>query len=62
VIAAVDPTLRIEFISYAAAYDADFQDCRRRVPDLTRLREAIDFRPQHTLDDVIREVIASKRG
>jgi len=62
VIAAVDPSLSIEFISYAAAYDADFQDCRRRVPDLTRLREAIDFRPQHTLDDVIREVIASKRG
>jgi UDP-glucose 4-epimerase len=62
VIAAVDPSLSIEFISYAAAYDADFQDCRRRVPDLTRLREAIDFRPRHTLDDVIREVIASKRG
>ena len=31
---AVDPALPIEFISYAAAYGHDFEDCRRRVPDL----------------------------
>jgi len=61
VIGAVDPSLSIEFISYAEAYSKDFEDCRRRVPDLSRLREAIGFEPRHDLDACIREVIAWKR-
>ena len=61
VIGAVDPSLSIEFISYADAYSKDFEDCRRRVPDLSRLREAIGFEPRHDLDECIREVIAWKR-
>ncbi len=61
VIAQVDPSLEIELISYADAYDDDFEDCRRRVPELSRLRETIDFKPRRDLEDVIREVIASKR-
>ena len=61
VIAAVDPSLAVEFISYAEAYSVDFEDCRHRVPDLTRLREVLDFRLHHELDDVIREVIAWER-
>ena len=61
VIGAVDPSLSIEFISYADAYSKDFEDCRRRVPDLSRLREAIGFEPRHDLEECIREVIAWKR-
>lgn len=60
--AAVDPALSIQFRSYADAYSEDFEDCRRRVPDLTRLRSAIDFLPRYDLDETIRQVIASKRG
>lgn len=62
VIATVDPALKIEFQSYADAYSEDFEDCRRRVPDLTRLRQTIDFQPRYDLDDIIREVIAWKRA
>jgi len=62
VVAAVNPSLAIEFQSYADAYSPDFEDVRARVPDLTRLRLTIDYRPRHTLDDVIREVVASKRA
>ena len=62
VIAAVDPQLKIEFQSYADAYSESFEDCRRRVPDLTRLRETIDYRPQYDLDDLVAEVIAWKRA
>jgi UDP-glucose 4-epimerase len=61
VIAAVGPGIAIEFQSYARAYSANFEDCRRRVPDLTRLRRLLDFRPRFDLDQVIREVIAWKR-
>ena len=61
VIAAVDPSLAIEFISYARAYGEDFEDCRRRVPDLTKLRKLTGLRAQYGLDDIIRELVAWKR-
>jgi len=48
--------------TYTEAYDRDFEDVRRRVPDLTRLRQAIDWQPRYDLDAIIRDVIAAKRG
>lgn len=57
VIDLVNPSTGMEFISYAEAYSEDFEDCRRRVPDLTRLREILpDFHLDYTLEDVIREL------
>ena len=56
VIAIVNPAATIEFQSYAAAYDNDFEDIRRRVPDLTRLKNAIGCGPTQSLDDIIRDV------
>jgi UDP-glucose 4-epimerase len=61
VIAAVNPKLEIQFQSYAEAYDADFEDVRTRIPDLSKLRRTIDFRPQYDLETTIREVIESFR-
>ena len=62
VIAAVNPALEIEYQSYAAAYSEDFEDIRRRVPDLSRLRRTIVFQLQYDLDGIIAEVIAWQRG
>jgi UDP-glucose 4-epimerase len=62
VVAAVDPSLAIEFISYLRAYGEDFEDCRRRVPDLTKLRKLTGLRAEYGLDDIIRELVAWKRG
>jgi len=62
VIAAVNPSLTIEFISYANAYGEDFEDCRRRVPDLTKIHRLTGLRARYHLDDVIRELVAWKRG
>jgi UDP-glucose 4-epimerase len=56
VIAIVNPEASITFQSYAEAYDEDFEDIRRRVPDLTRLRTAIQYEPKYALDDIIRSV------
>ncbi len=61
VIAAVNPALEIEYQSYAAAYSDDFEDIRRRVPDLARLRSTIDFRLEHDLDTIIADVIVAQR-
>jgi UDP-glucose 4-epimerase len=52
----------IEFQSYAAAYDSDFEDIRRRVPDLSRLRSTIGFQPHYDLPGIIRDVVAWKAG
>jgi UDP-glucose 4-epimerase len=62
VLAVVDPQLGIEFQSYRDAYSDDFEDVRRRVPDLTKLRTTIDVGPLRNLDAVIRDVVAWKRG
>ncbi len=47
----------IEFCSYADAYDRDFEDVRRRVPDLTRLRQTIEYAPRYDLEAIIAELI-----
>jgi UDP-glucose 4-epimerase len=62
VIAEVDPRLSVRFVSYAEAYSPDFEDVRSRVPDLSRLRQTIDYRPRYTLQTTIQEVIAWKRA
>ena len=56
VVAIVNPKATIQFQSYSQAYDEDFEDIRRRVPDLTRIREAIGYAPTRFLDDIIRDV------
>ena len=52
----------IDFQSYADAYDESFEDIRRRVPDLTRIREAIGYRPTKDLDAIIDDVARQMEG
>ena len=52
----------IEFQSYHDAYDADFEDIRRRIPDLTKLRRALDYVPQFDLDAIIDQVARDRAG
>ncbi len=47
----------IVHVPYEQAYDAGFEDMPRRVPDLTRIRELIGFRPRVQLDEIIARVI-----
>jgi UDP-glucose 4-epimerase len=62
VIAIVNPEATIQFQSYAEAYDDDFEDIRRRVPDLTRIRQAIGYAPKMDLDAIIRDVWRAMQG
>ncbi|MBP89164.1 MAG: nucleoside-diphosphate sugar epimerase [Planctomycetaceae bacterium] len=50
------------FQSYSAAYDDDFEDIRRRVPDLSRLKNTITYEPAFTLEGIIRQVIDAKKN
>jgi UDP-glucose 4-epimerase len=60
VLHATGSSSKIEFQSYQQAYDEDFEDIRRRIPDLSRLRAAIDYHPQYDLPAIIRDVVESK--
>ncbi len=53
----VNPRLTIQRQSYDEVYSPGFEDVRRRVPDLTKLRTVIDYRQQFTLESIVREVI-----
>ncbi len=48
--------VRIVHVPYEEAYGRGFEDLRRRVPDVTRLRNATGFRPMRSLDDALRDV------
>ena len=61
VVRLVEPSATIEHISYENAFPCGFEDIRCRIPDLTRVRQTIDYRPRHTLEDIVREVVAWKR-
>lgn len=57
VVAATGKDVPIRFQSYTEAYDADFEDIRIRVPDLSRLRATIAIRPRYDLDAIISELV-----
>ena len=61
-LAAAGSASRVQFQSYAEAYDEDFEDVRRRVPDMSRLRETISYRNQHDLDGIIQSVIQHQQA
>ncbi len=49
-------TSNIEFQTYTEAYDESFEDIRRRVPDLTRIRNMIGDPNRHDIDQIINDV------
>jgi UDP-glucose 4-epimerase len=52
----------IRRVPYNEAYTAGFEDMTRRVPDLTRVRDLMGYRPRRTLDDILDDVIAEARS
>lgn len=52
----------VRLVPYDAVYGPDFEDLRRRQPDLTRIRRAIGFVPRRTLEETIKDLAASLRA
>jgi UDP-glucose 4-epimerase len=50
-----DSTLR--FVPYAQAFDASFEDMPRRVPDISKIRRYVGYKPTVHLDEIIERVI-----
>jgi UDP-glucose 4-epimerase len=49
----------ITYIPYKQAYPAGFEDMDHRMPDLSRVKRFIDYKPKYCLDDILRDVIES---
>lgn len=62
VIERTNSTSTIKYIPYSDAYPAGFEDMQRRVPDITKIKQAIGWQPQHSLDSIIDSVIASLKS
>ncbi len=62
VIALAGSKSEIEYIPYAQAYEAGFEDMRRRVPSIAKVGRLIGWSPRASLDDILRDVIAYERS
>ena len=48
----------IEFISYEKAYAPGFEDMQRRVPDISKIKQELDWAPRKNLSQIIADVAA----
>jgi UDP-glucose 4-epimerase len=58
----VKSSSEIVMVPYDQAYEQGFEDMHRRIPDTTKIREAVGFQPQRTLDEVLERIIAHWEG
>jgi UDP-glucose 4-epimerase len=52
----------IVHIPYSEAYEEGFEDMPRRVPDTSKIHALIGFRPETTLDTILKSVVAYHSG
>lgn len=62
VIARVGTPIPLKFLPYTEAYGPDFEDVRRRVPDVSRLKQLLGRAPSLTLEEILDDVIAFQRA
>ena len=51
----------ITYTPYDQAYTAGYEDMRRRVPDITKIKNAIGWSPENTLDSIISNVASEMK-
>ncbi|HOD18053.1 MAG TPA: GDP-mannose 4,6-dehydratase [Candidatus Cloacimonadota bacterium] len=49
---------KIEYMAYEDAYEEGFEDMMHRMPDLTKIKEYINYEPKIHLDEIIQRMIA----
>jgi len=56
VIKQTDSKSTIEYIAYEKAYAPGFEDMQRRVPDISKIKESLNWSPQRDLKQIIADV------
>lgn len=62
IIQKINPQVPIQLMEYKEAYGNDFEDVRRRVPDVSRLAQIISRKPSLPLGAILDDIIAWKRS
>lgn len=52
----------VRHIPYSEAYAPGFEDMRRRVPDTSKIRQAVGWKATHSLAEILDDVIAYERS
>ncbi|MEW6777641.1 MAG: GDP-mannose 4,6-dehydratase [Bdellovibrionota bacterium] len=52
----------VMLVPYEQAFERDFEDMRRRVPDVSKARKFVGYEPRYGLDEILDRVIAYHRG
>lgn len=50
-------TSKLIYIPYETAYEDGFEDMLRRVPDISKIKNLIGFKPSYTLEAIIQDII-----
>jgi UDP-glucose 4-epimerase len=59
VIRATKSPSTVQLVPYERAYEGGFEDMRRRIPDVSKIRALTGWQPTSNLDDIIADVVAS---
>ncbi len=57
-----ESSVDIKFVSYDKAYDEGFEDMRRRVPDLTKIKSMIDYQSSLSIEQIVEQIINERKG
>jgi UDP-glucose 4-epimerase len=61
IISSTNSTSALTFTPYSQAYPAGFEDMQRRVPDITKAKSTLNWKPTRNLDQIISDVAANFR-
>jgi len=61
VIALTGSASTIQYVPYDKAYAPGFEDMQRRVPSLEKINRLTGYKPRHSLDDILKRVIAYEK-
>ncbi len=52
----------IALVPYDEAYEEGFEDMPRRVPDISKINKLVGFRPDRSLEEILKSVIEFHSG
>lgn len=53
---------KIKYVPYDEAYESGFEDMRRRIPDLTKIKNFINYSPNTNIEEILKLIAADLRG
>jgi UDP-glucose 4-epimerase len=61
VIGLTESSSDVRHVAYEEVYEHGIEDMLHRIPSTLKIREAVGWEPERTLDDILADVIAFER-